>query len=203
MIGPPHECGTTSACAENTNRRRGGGHPSWNYLRVRGEYHRVRYVSGVARELPPRARRILCAVRATQSAIGTTSACAENTTNFPHKINRQRNYLRVRGEYNSLIASMPPGVELPPRARRIHLQLITPANVNGTTSACAENTSPLMKNPKWTRNYLRVRGEYGYASPRPQHHQELPPRARRILPCTGHIGHSEGTTSACAENTGK
>ena len=51
----------------------------------------------------------------------------------------------------------------------------------GTTSACAENTSP-------------PPGEGRLQ-------QELPPRARRILgPYTG-AGKINGTTSACAENT--
>ena len=50
------------------------------------------------------------------------------------------NYLRVRGEYIISDSTMHCGLELPPRARRIHfsdrLYIISP----GTTSACAENT---------------------------------------------------------------
>ena len=50
-------------------------------------------------------------------------------------------------------------------------------------------------------NYLRVRGEYvklAFAMPRTK---ELPPRTRRIRDRVGIYGHSQGTTSAYAENT--
>ena len=52
-------------------------------------------------------------------------------------------------------------------------------------------------------NYLRVRGEY---HPRPlkrQNPRELPPRARRIHCVRESIRVKTGTTSACAENTGR
>ncbi|VEI98267.1 Uncharacterised protein [Corynebacterium matruchotii] len=52
------------------------------------------------------------------------------------------------------------GLELPPRARRIHHVGWVPASGFGTTSACAENTWAA---PEWQGdggNYLRVRGEY-------------------------------------------
>ena len=70
-----------------------------------------------------------------------------------------------------------------------------------TTSACAENTRLLSPSCGGKTNYLRVRGEYcsmwiDFAA-----HSELPPRARRILTTAlAPIG-SQGTTSACAENT--
>ena len=52
-------------------------------------------------------------------------------------------------------------------------------------------------------NYLRVRGEYGSAKMQSLGATELPPRARRILcqGCRTFLGF--GTTSACAENTGR
>ena len=51
--------------------------------------------------------------------IGTTSACAENTS-FPRQIQTDsRNYLRVRGEYSSQVGRRNDPKELPPRARRI------------------------------------------------------------------------------------
>ena len=51
-------------------------------------------------------------------------------------------------------------MELPPRARRI--QPVLPKNwfVQGTTSACAENTGLDHLANSIDRNYLRVRGEY-------------------------------------------
>ena len=72
--------GTTSACAENTLE----GWPEtlsfWNYLRVRGEYNPARSTSQSEMELPPRARRIQLTTMIGAFALGTTSACAENTT---------------------------------------------------------------------------------------------------------------------------
>ena len=52
-------------------------------------------------------------------------------------------------------------MELPPRARRILDLCVAMVAANGTTSACAENTTrcPGPVPPVW--NYLRVRGEYG------------------------------------------
>ena len=53
-------------------------------------------------ELPPRARRILAVFPALPLNLGTTSACAENTlTNFK-PASSIWNYLRVRGEYQSV-----------------------------------------------------------------------------------------------------
>ena len=71
---------------------------------------------------------------------GTTSACAENTNppnSFPIRIT---NYLRVRGEYANPCEALGIHLELPPRARRIHLHETRRDLIDGTTSACAENT---------------------------------------------------------------
>ena len=72
--------GTTSACAENTEAGRHPHHQHWNYLRVRGEYGPFDPEPGIFMELPPRARRILREIAGGEEAVGTTSACAENTT---------------------------------------------------------------------------------------------------------------------------
>ena len=53
------------------------------------------------------------------------------------------------------------------------------------------------------RNYLRVRGEYGFTTQDTTYTLELPPRARRILTVIGGAAIVIGTTSACAENTGR
>ena len=50
-------------------------------------------------ELPPRARRIRHIPHSPHMTSGTTSACAENTNHTTKPIERIRNYLRVRGEY--------------------------------------------------------------------------------------------------------
>ena len=71
-------------------------------------------------------------------------------------------------------------MKLPPRARRIPDLIGEPQPAGGTTSACAENTSPPQRwrFPHW--NYLRVRGEYCMISIMVFSNMELPPRARRI-----------------------
>ena len=50
---------------------------------------------------------------------GTTSACAENTVKRGSFFLVTGNYLRVRGEYSISHFTSRPGMELPPRARRI------------------------------------------------------------------------------------
>mgnify|MGYP000927026732 CR=1 FL=1 len=152
---------------------------------------------------------------------GTTSACAENTASRIPKYHMTWNYLRVRGEYCLAHCSMSFPMELPPRARRI--QPVLPKNwfVQGTTSACAENTGLDHLANSIDRNYLRVRGEYqGHGIlpgrwgnylrvrgeyPKQCHKErlirELPPRARRIRKNIPVHCHGLGTTSACAENT--
>ena len=92
--------------------------------------------------------------------IGTTSACAENTGSTGSILVNPRNYLRVRGEYRSATIIKVQEVELPPRARRILSPSLPNPVDNGTTSACAENTTPGPAKTGEARNYLRVRGEY-------------------------------------------
>ena len=111
--------GTTSACAENTDRLHTGVYVMGNYLRVRGEYDCYRHDCRPLRELPPRARRIQRRKVQYWLLTGTTSACAENTFRDVLVASRKRNYLRVRGEYATLGAPILPQGELPPRARRI------------------------------------------------------------------------------------
>ena len=111
-----------------------------NYLRVRGEYLLLINSKLAAVELPPRARRILMVVPAPPVSLGTTSACAENTSHYLHEFRRFRNYLRVRGEYADFHARNALALELPPRARRILPITLYSIQLSGTTSACAENT---------------------------------------------------------------
>mgnify|MGYP000936816714 CR=1 FL=1 len=91
--------GTTSACAENTPRGRTRRPNGGNYLRVRGEYTPATRTPRHSQELPPRARRIRNHDLVLESCLGTTSACAENTTLVIIINMKVRNYLRVRGEY--------------------------------------------------------------------------------------------------------
>ena len=98
-------------------------------------------IGGVLVELPPRARRIQQLINIPTYFLGTTSACAENTTayKYPHLL--PGNYLRVRGEYFVRFCPTQATVELPPRARRIHWGDDRDEVIEGTTSACAENTN--------------------------------------------------------------
>ena len=152
-------------------------------------------------ELPPRARRILALGIESLNAHGTTSACAENTNSTLPRPKCFGNYLRVRGEYRLCMRIPPRLMELPPRARRIQLGNQHNGHIQGTTSACAENTEFLFRHFRLGWNYLRVRGEYVPRSAECIPGLELPPRARRIREAAetpvGHVG----TTSACAENT--
>ena len=107
----------------------------------------------------------------------------------------------MRGEYYPQQHHAPNPWELPPRARRIPPLPVYSLPLPGTTSACAENTSP----PSWRRysqgNYLRVRGEYAPSCRQHVRIGELPPRARRIHRISDRLHILRGTTSACAENT--
>ena len=152
--------GTTSACAENTPKRSCGRNHHRNYLRVRGEYFtRCQPVSSCS-ELPPRARRIRAFHWFHLDKHGTTSACAENTSDWDIDLGGFRNYLRVRGEYEVFSRVFHKHLELPPRARRIRGPTAMKRVADGTTSACAENTRPHRFPPQKLGNYLRVRGEY-------------------------------------------
>ena len=193
--------GTTSACAENTGMTFFPIHQPGNYLRVRGEYTLKILTTITSRELPPRARRIRISTGGVAWLVGTTSACAENTAGAVRHARAAGNYLRVRGEYRMWWRVASVRRELPPRARRILVYRHAPNLGEGTTSACAENTRIKHITYYATRNYLRVRGEYGHPTAGTALLQELPPRARRILHATLSQGKHRGTTSACAENT--
>ena len=193
--------GTTSACAENTRHASVLLDEIGNYLRVRGEYRMIRCRRPGRKELPPRARRIRRVPRANYTGFGTTSACAENTAQLIETLSPRGNYLRVRGEYAMIGVATALVEELPPRARRIPGCPDETIKVNGTTSACAENTQPECEFISHPQNYLRVRGEYHFRSRVRCFRWELPPRARRIPNDIPDDELINGTTSACAENT--
>ena len=156
------------------------GLTGWNYLRVRGEYFSHLLLIRPVGELPPRARRIRSILSRIILVEGTTSACAENTSQPSTNGSNIWNYLRVRGEYQAGQSTTPAPTELPPRARRIPSCFLNWRTTAGTTSACAENTLHIWKPCVRSRNYLRVRGEYPTTPCRKPGRKELPPRARRI-----------------------
>ena len=202
--GPREEnrnAGTTSAYAENTAVSSVAAMTARNYLRVRGEYSPNPDPVWLSAELPPRTRRILAHELGVTILMGTTSAYAENTADDVYVALHQRNYLRVRGEYDSFSSSAAFAWELPPRTRRIHDPGFAVGASPGTTSAYAENTLISKKAQVSVRNYLRVRGEY-CRSPQPRPVVvELPPRTRRIRDKFRLSQTFNGTTSAYAENT--
>ena len=131
-------------------------------------------------ELPPRTRRILVQGEKCGFRIGTTSACAENTT-LPRVGKWEKwNYLRVRGEYAEAREKKIGMLELPPRTRRIPGVTSWCLAGVGTTSAYAENTPARQYSHGPTGNYLRVRGEYWDYQGDCEPQAELPPRTRRI-----------------------
>ena len=91
-------------------------------------------------ELPPRTRRIPNNPSFLASQLGTTSAYAENTKQSFLPGFTAGNYLRVRGEYENVLSVTMGIAELPPRTRRILIQLDHGLPAAGTTSAYAENT---------------------------------------------------------------
>ena len=91
---------------------------------------------------------------------GTTSACAENTSEKKAHSPSRGNYLRMRGEYFKPSRLMWSEGELPPHARRIRKNWPCIPRLSGTTSACAENTESAAFFLASARNYLRMRGEY-------------------------------------------
>ena len=107
---------------------------------MRGEYQLIVRYMMLPMELPPRARRIPEELAKWTDDEGTTSACAENTHPDTGHEPSAGNYLRVRGEYCEISLCDIEYLELPPRARRIHLIAPIGDVDHGTTSACAENT---------------------------------------------------------------
>ena len=192
--------GTTSACAENTHPIGWWSYRWWNYLRVRGEYLAAAVLKAEAAELPPHARRIHPNYPGCHAG-GTTSACAENTNDPCGAGTLRWNYLRARGEYDEEFSQVGDPVELPPRTRRIPMAPFEDQEMEGTTSAHAENTWRSRCRCRRKGNYLRARGEYFWREELIAHTMELPPRTRRIHGTHTAPGCVRGTTSAHAENT--
>ena len=193
--------GTTSACAENTFSSLLRTLSTRNYLRMRGEYVCPKSQKRRSMELPPHARRIRFGEHVILAFLGTTSACAENTTGSTCTNTFGGNYLRMRGEYPPCFIIIFAFMELPPHARRIRVFVLGGGCSLGTTSACAENTYRSVGGQCDSGNYLRMRGEYNTKKPKPRARKELPPHARRIRYDRNVKTIPIGTTSACAENT--
>ena len=151
--------GITSACAEKSRDTPPPPKVTRNYLRMRGEEHNAigRQIGGT--ELPPHARRRGDGFKATLGNAGITSACAEKRLCVRRVDERDRNYLRMRGEETSLTSKTTIAWELPPHARRRAGMSGRSRMHRGITSACAEKRGPLNDITTNRRNYLRMRGE--------------------------------------------
>ena len=110
--------GITSAYAEKSPDRCLPGGCRRNYLRIRGEEPAFAENGSTDWELPPHTRRRDLAASSAWSLTGITSAYAEKSDRCAFDYNRQRNYLRIRGEEFVLTPMRSIGGELPPHTRR-------------------------------------------------------------------------------------
>ena len=85
---------------------------------MRGEERQAQRDGSVVEELPPHARRRVCAGGGYDNRTGITSACAEKSICDQLKLTMNWNYLRMRGEENPQMGSSIAPEELPPHARR-------------------------------------------------------------------------------------
>ena len=94
--------GTTPACAGNTGRSLGLLGSSGDHPRVRGEYFSPSSSHSTWKGPPPRARGIRRVGADDFAGVGTTPACAGNTSSSPCGAARGRDHPRVRGEYTKI-----------------------------------------------------------------------------------------------------
>ncbi|KKO84833.1 hypothetical protein VH15_10965 [Corynebacterium ulcerans] len=112
------------------------------------------------------------------------------------------NYLRIRGEKHTIGAVNDSNQELPPHTRRKVWRIFQYGASRGTTSAYAEKSSVRCMNIRYTRNYLRIRGESTVFVARLKATLELPPHTRRKVPVFTEEHMIKRTTSAYAEKSG-
>ena len=151
--------------------------------------------------LPPRVRSRLPGRDHRTAVDGITSACAEQTDSRIAIPGRRRDYLRVCGADWSCRALTWPASGLPPRVRSRPAFVTSAAANGGITSACAEQTHPIMDADDDDPDYLRVCGADAGQFIRQEFAKGLPPRVRS-RPCEQpHQRDEGGITSACAEQT--
>ena len=110
--------GNTSAYAEKSLTTLTSHNPRRKYLRVCGEERSRRLRSLPRMEIPPRIRRRVVVGWVVRSSNGNTSAYAEKSHEFPHRVDNVRKYLRVCGEEKSTVTVRARSSEIPPRMRR-------------------------------------------------------------------------------------
>ena len=200
--GPRHaNRGITSACAEQTSRRRFVRRRSRDHLRVCGADPRSPNARSRMSGSPPRVRSRPWRSGVGRGRTGITSACAEQTTSPEHVLNTSRDHLRVCGADHSSHETNPRMVGSPPRVRSRPRRATSSATSPGITSACAEQTPSASRDRLCLRDHLRVCGADGDRPGRSRRHEGSPPRVRSRHHVPLFFCSSAGITSACAEQT--
>ena len=192
---------TTSACAERTLESRASRITGAHHLRLRGENERVLRSMPVFRAPPPPARREPAPAAVPESALRTTSACAERTRPAPQAARTSPHHLRLRGENETACHSRHWSIAPPPPARRELVRQRLPGEYGRTTSACAERTARWRWRPRRPPHHLRLRGENIPAALGTRPSRAPPPPARRERRRELDDRPLVRTTSACAERT--
>ena len=150
--------GSISACAEETRRCSCCTVTGRVDLRVRGGDEDVGRIKDATCGRSPRARRRRGSAVDHGELAGSISACAEETRHHDSADDGVKVDLRVRGgdiSYLPDVASMP---GRSPRARRRLLDANLGAQLHGSISACAEETSGRGSRARSSEVDLRVRG---------------------------------------------
>ena len=150
-----------------------------NYLRIRGEEHRVQAHANDIPELPPHTRRRGVARDFCPTLAGITSAYAEKRNRTRGERRPQWNYLRIRGEESRRSCLMVKNRELPPHTRRRDAYASQLLTAGGITSAYAEKRVGGHCLAPFLWNYLRIRGEEKALKNMTPFGVELPPHTRR------------------------
>ena len=129
------------------------------------------------------------------------SACAEQTTNRPVKLQLPRDHLRVCGADADAIKPAPIRAGSSPRVRsRLLLLLDSPIN-RGIISACAEQTCPSERQESHSGDHLRVCGADGRVTSPAHRYLGSSPRVRSRRKALPEDNLNTGIISACAEQT--
>ena len=130
-----------------------------------------------------------------------TSACAEQTEGKWNCVRRAWDHLRVCGAdkwRRGIILTLGGS---PPRVRSRHARTADLADLDGITSACAEQTRSGWRRTRLSRDHLRVCGADAMAEPDPLLERGSPPRVRSRQTLVPGRRPGRGITSACAEQT--
>ena len=177
--------------------------PGWSpdHLRVCGAVYFIMQDGDPIPGSPPRVRsRLLPPVRPDRT-LGITSACAEQTRwNCPTRSGR-RDHLRVCGADLHHFSNASRAEGSPPRVRSRRGRALPRREVEGITSACAEQTTSEGRRGRSGRDHLRVCGADQRGRPMKRWETGSPPRVRSRPEAVPEGCPEDGITSACAEQT--